>query len=54
MQCPQAKSIAGGLAPPFAGPNAFQHIKAFVEDIFLVSDHELRYFLIACPRKNYS
>jgi len=42
VQCPEAKSIAGGLAPPFAGENAYQHISTFVEDILLVTDEELR------------
>ena len=41
MSCPEAKSIAGGLAPPFAGKNAFLHVKEFVEDIILVSENDL-------------
>ena len=36
VQCPEAKSVAAGLAPPFAGENAFNHIRAYVEDILLV------------------
>ena len=36
LQCPEAKSVAGGLAPPFQGENAFYHVRAFVEDILLV------------------
>merc|ERR1712156_49637 len=42
LQCPEAKSVAGGLAPPFQGENAFYHVRTFVEDILLVSDEELR------------
>ena len=41
MKCPEAKSIAGGLAPPFAGEFAFLHVKEYVEDIVLVSEEEL-------------
>ena len=40
-KCPEAHSLAAGLAPPFAGANAFKHVKAFVEDILLVNDKEL-------------
>ena len=42
VKCPEAHSIAAGLAPPFAGPNAFRHVKEFVEDILLVTDQELK------------
>jgi hypothetical protein len=31
VKCPEAKSIASGLAPPFAGENAFRHIKEYVQ-----------------------
>ena len=41
MECPEAKSIAGGLAPPFAGENAFLHVAEYVEDIILVSEADL-------------
>ena len=41
MTCPEAKSIAGGLAPPFAGENAYRHVKEYVEDIILVSEDDL-------------
>ena len=43
VQCPESKSIASGLAPPFAGENAYRHIKEFVESILLVTEDELRY-----------
>ena len=41
MACPEAKSIAGGLAPPFAGENAYLHVAKYVEDILLVTEEEL-------------
>merc|ERR1712004_61085 len=41
MACPEAKSIAGGLAPPFAGENAYLHVAKYVEDILLVTGEEL-------------
>lgn len=41
MPCPEAKSIAGGLAPPFAGENSFLHVKEYVDDIILVSEEDL-------------
>ena len=41
MACPEAKSIAGGLAPPFAGENAYRHVAKYVEDIILVTEEEL-------------
>lgn len=34
-------SVASGLNPPFAGHNAFQHVKAHVDGIILVSDEEM-------------
>ncbi|CAH1265195.1 SRR [Branchiostoma lanceolatum] len=37
----QVKTIAAGLAPPYAGPNAYKHNMAFVEDVVLVSDDEI-------------
>ena len=37
-----AKSIAGGLSPPFAGATAFEHCKKYVKDIVLVSDEEIK------------
>ena len=40
--CPEAASIASGLAPPFAGENAYRHVKEFVESILLVTEDELR------------
>ena len=27
VKMPGAKSLAGGLAPPFAGENAFRHVR---------------------------
>ena len=35
-------TIAHGLAAPFAGPISFEHVKAFVDDVVLVSDDDLR------------
>ena len=29
VSLPNARSIASGLAPPFAGQNAFNHVRAF-------------------------
>ncbi|XP_067915216.1 L-threonine dehydratase catabolic TdcB isoform X2 [Heterodontus francisci] len=37
-----AKSIAIGLAPPFAGSNAFQICRQHVKEILLVSDDEIK------------
>ncbi|XP_038667312.1 L-threonine dehydratase catabolic TdcB isoform X2 [Scyliorhinus canicula] len=37
-----AKSIATGLAPPFAGSNSFQICKQHVKEILLVSDDEIK------------
>ena len=37
-----AKSIAGGLAPPFVGDNTFKIVREYVEDIVLVSDDEIK------------
>lgn len=34
-------TIAGGLAPPFAGALALEHARALVEDLVLVSDEEI-------------
>jgi threonine dehydratase len=35
------KTIAHGLAPPFAGSVTFAHVKKFVDDVVTVSDKEL-------------
>ena len=43
--CPdggKTDTIAEGLAPPFAGHAAFKHIEAFVDDLVLVTDDEMR------------
>lgn len=37
-----AKSIAGGLAPPFAGRNTYQLVREYVEEVVLVSDQEIK------------
>ena len=42
VECPGAHSIASGLAPPFAGKNAFNHIRKFVRGIILVSEEEIK------------
>jgi len=39
---PEAKSIAAGLAPPFAGSNAFQHVSAYADDVVLVTEDQIR------------
>ncbi|XP_069086204.1 L-threonine ammonia-lyase-like isoform X2 [Pleurodeles waltl] len=36
-----AKSIAAGLAPPFAGTNTFRICKEHVDEVILVSDEEI-------------
>ena len=36
-------TIAHGLAPPFAGRSTFNHVAAFVDDIVLVTDDEMRH-----------
>ncbi|XP_064633943.1 uncharacterized protein LOC135491749 [Lineus longissimus] len=41
VSIPTVKSIAAGLAPPYAGSNAFRHCQAFVDEIILISDEEL-------------
>ncbi|TRY63214.1 hypothetical protein TCAL_10331, partial [Tigriopus californicus] len=41
-QIPSAKSIASGLAPPFAGSNAFAHVKKYCDGVLLVSDLEIK------------
>ena len=38
---PEAKSMAAGLAPPFAGENAFLHVKEFCDGIALVTEKEI-------------
>ena len=45
-----AKSIAGGLAPPFAGTNTYNIVSQFVDDVILVSDKEI----IECVRIMYN
>ena len=42
VHCPEANSIASGLAPPFAGTNAFQHIRKFVQGIILITEDEIK------------
>ena len=37
-----AKSIAGGLAPPFAGTNTYQITSKLVDSVVLVTDEELK------------
>ncbi|PAA80964.1 hypothetical protein BOX15_Mlig005012g7 [Macrostomum lignano] len=44
---PQARSIAGGLAPPYAGANAYRHLRHFGARSLLVSDAEIG----ACQRQ---
>ncbi|MEM7332615.1 MAG: threonine/serine dehydratase [Chloroflexota bacterium] len=35
-------TIADGLAAPFAGQHTFQHVKAFVDEVVLVSEDEIK------------
>ena len=42
MKCPEAHSIASGLAPPFAGENAYNHVQKFVRGILLISEDEIK------------
>ena len=39
---PEAKSVAAGLAPPFAGGNAFLHVQEFCDGIALVTEQEIK------------
>ena len=38
----RVETIAGGLAPPFAGALALEHARALVDDVVLVSDDDIR------------
>jgi len=38
----QPKTIAHGLAPPYAGKNTYNHVKAFGGEIILVTDDEIK------------
>ena len=42
MKCPEAHSIASGLAPPFAGENTYNHVQKFVRGIILISEDEIK------------
>ena len=42
MKCPEARSLASGLAPPFAGENAYNHVQKFVRGIILISEDEIK------------
>ena len=42
MKCPESHSIASGLSPPFAGENAFNHIRKFVRGIILIKEDEIK------------
>eukprot|EP01095_Lingulamoeba_sp_RSL-Kostka_P012080 TRINITY_DN4728_c2_g1_i2.p1 TRINITY_DN4728_c2_g1~~TRINITY_DN4728_c2_g1_i2.p1 ORF type:complete len:380 (+),score=133.23 TRINITY_DN4728_c2_g1_i2:114-1253(+) len=35
-------TFVNGLAPPFAGENALQHVREFVEEVVLVTDEEVK------------
>ena len=39
---PSARSVASGLAPPFAGPVAFEHIKRYSAGIITLTEDEIR------------
>ena len=36
-----ARSVAAGLAPPFAGENCFHHVREFCEGVITVTEHQL-------------
>ncbi|XP_063960817.1 L-threonine dehydratase catabolic TdcB-like [Lytechinus pictus] len=38
---PSVQSVASGLAPPFAGYNAYRHAAKYVDDILLLSEAEI-------------
>jgi threonine dehydratase len=41
VRLPKLNTIAGGLAPPFAGEIALEHAQAYLSDVVLVSDADL-------------
>lgn len=41
VQNPSVHSIASGLAPPYAGNNAYRHVAKYVDDILLLSEAEI-------------
>jgi threonine dehydratase len=41
VRLPKLDTIADGLAAPFAGVHTLAHVKAFVDEIVLVDDHEI-------------
>lgn len=42
VKMPSAKSVAAGLAPPFAGENAFKHAAKFVDGIVTVTEDQIK------------
>jgi threonine dehydratase len=38
----QITTFVNGLAPPYAGPNAFEHVRRYVDDVILVSDEQVK------------
>lgn len=36
------RTFVNGLAPPYAGPNAYQVVREFVDEIVLVEDNEVK------------
>ena len=36
-----ARSVAAGLAPPFAGPNCFHHVREFCDGVVTVTEHQI-------------
>ena len=42
VKMPSARSIAAGLAPPFAGENAFKHVSKFCDGIITVTETEIK------------
>ncbi|MEZ4668163.1 MAG: threonine/serine dehydratase [Anaerolineae bacterium] len=37
----QVKTVADGLAAPFAGEHTYEHVKAYVDEVVLVTDEEI-------------
>ena len=38
----KVETIAGGLAPPFAGAYTYEHVKKYVDQVVLVSDEQIK------------
>lgn len=42
VKMPSAKSVAAGLAPPFAGVNAFKHVSKYCDGVVTVTENEIK------------